>query len=216
MSTRRTASLSGRLPLFFYFLSGFAAVFLTSISLRATTVIECDLLELYRRAGTIFHGRCLSKKEVLDGEPVPYTKYTFLVLEAVKGLKDAQGKTPKSITSRHAGVETALRRPDGLESPPFRLGVPEYAVGEEVVLFLTEESSVGLCAPVGLSQGKFRVTKKDGGTFVKNRHGNRRLFEKLDRASFLGLEEGELEAARAAPDKIELGSFLKLLKNVKP
>ncbi|MFT6108010.1 MAG: molybdopterin-binding protein [Planctomycetota bacterium] len=42
-------------------------------------------------------------------------------------------------------------------------GMPRLALGEEVVLFLTDESANGMRVPVGLSQGKYRiVTGSDG------------------------------------------------------
>jgi hypothetical protein len=183
--------------------------------LQATLVEECNFIKLKERAGTIFHGRCLERREVADGKPVPYTEYTFQVIEVVKGLKDAQGKAPEKITFRHAGTRTGQLRPDGLETAPLRLGVPEHEVGEEVVLFLTRESSIGLCSPVGLSQGKFKIVRKERQALVQNIFKNRGLFAATGPSSFRELAPGELEAASASQDGIELKAFLGLCKKVK-
>ena len=54
--------------------------------------------------------------------------------------------------------------------------LPRYEVGEESVVFLSEEGRLGLTAPVGLMQGKFDVKVTDGKKTVVNGAGNRGLF----------------------------------------
>ena len=89
------------------------------------------------------------------------------------------------------------------------------AAGEEVVLFLTHESSIGLCAPVGLSQGKFAVVRKNQRASVRCPRGTRTLFQNADPASFRGLDRGELEAAFSSEEAVDLKNFLKLCSKVK-
>src|SRR5437870_354692 len=180
---RRTRS-RGLGPMFALLSAAACTLFSNRSPVQATLVEACNFITLTQRAETIFHGRCLQKKEVADGKPVPYTEYTFRVIEAVKGLKDPLGKPPETITVRHAGTRSGKARPDGLETAPLRLGLPEYEVGEEVVLFLSRESSFGLCAPIGLSQGRFAVIKKERRALVLNIHRNRGLFEATDASSF--------------------------------
>jgi hypothetical protein len=47
-------------------------------------------------------------------------------------------------------------------------GVPRFAVGEEYVIFLPKASSLGFTSPIGLSQGKFDIRKRNGDTLVSN------------------------------------------------
>jgi len=184
-------------------------VLAAALSARASLVLECGFGSLHQKAGTLFHGKCLERKEVVDGKPLPYTEYTFEVIQAVKGCKDRQGKVMKTITIRHAGTTKGRPRTDGLVEVPLRFGVPEYKVGEEVVLFLTRESRLGLCAPVGLSQGKFSVVRKDRKLFVKNPKG-RTLFQTVDTASFKELARDEEKALTSGEKLIELRCFLSL------
>ncbi|HVR75002.1 MAG TPA: hypothetical protein VMT52_11745 [Planctomycetota bacterium] len=182
--------------------------------LGAALVLEVGFVTLERKAGSIFHGRCIAKKEVEDGNPVPFTEYTFEVLGAVKGMKDPRGKDLETITFRHAGVRTGRVRDDGTEEAPIRWGIPEHEIGDELVLFLTRESRGGLCSPVGLSQGKFRVIKKDGKAFVENPRGDT-LFREAGAAAFEPLERGEAAALASAERTIELSCFLGLCRKVK-
>jgi hypothetical protein len=173
-----------------------------------------DFVSLWRRAAVVFHGRCLERREVRDGEPVPYTEYVFEVIEASKGLRDPSGRVLEKVTFRHAGTRTGKLRPDGLEEAPLRLGLPEYEPGQEAVLFLTRESRVGLCAPVGLDQGRFVVERKDGKPFVKNPRGAA-LFRAVGVSSFRSLGAGELAVIEAGSKPIDLKSFLGLCAKVK-
>jgi hypothetical protein len=176
----------------------------------ATLVEELGFLELHQRAATLFHGKCMARNEVRDGKPIPYTEYTFQVIRAVKGCRDSLGKAQEKIVVRHAGTRSGQIRPDGLEAAPLRLGLPEYEVGEEVVLFLTRESRLGLCAPVGLAQGRFSVVRDGGRRLVKNSMGNRGLLSRLGTASVRDMSEAELEALKAGEGRLEIERFLDL------
>lgn len=196
-----------------------ALLFVTTLPLLSSLVLELNLVQLEGRAETIVHGRCLALREVPDGQPLPYTEYTFEVLHAVKGCQGPTGKLLEKITFRHAGTEHGALRADGTEIAPLHLGIPTHKVGEETVLFLTKESKAGLCAPVGLAIGKLSVERKDGVASVINARG-KKLFQDVPAASFAGLnaaETGALEAATlpSGNEKIELGSFLGLCGKVK-
>jgi hypothetical protein len=177
-------------------------------------VRECDFLTLGTRARTIFHGKCVARREVPDGEPFPYTEYTFEVLEAARGAVDDAGKPLKTLTFRHAGVRTARQRQDGLEEVPRRFGLPEYEVGEEAVLFLSGESAAGLCAPIGLAQGRFAVVRQGGAAFVRNAAG-KRLFSRTTGDKLAGLAPAEKAVLEAETPLIDLKCFLGLCRKVK-
>jgi hypothetical protein len=181
----------------------------------ASLVVQLDLVSLHSRAGTLFHGRCTGRQEFPEAKPFPYTEYTFEVIDALKGCRDGAGNLQKTVTIRHAGTRTGYVRPDGLEVAPLRLGVPEHEPGEEVVLFLTPESRFGLSSPIGLAQGKFKVSRKDGRATVKNDVGNCGLLDKVEASSFRGLRDQDLAPLRSAKEGIELGRFFDLLKSIK-
>lgn len=206
---RRRPSLSAKVLLAAAVLAGSASQTL------ATLVAELDFAELHRRAGHLFHARCLARREVFDGASVPYTEYVFEVLEAIKGCDAVRTKSDKTIVFRHAGTRSGYVRPDGLEVPPLRLGVPEYEAGEELVLFLTRESASGFCAPVGLSQGVFRVKRSGEAASIRAPVGARRLFRGTKPEAFQSLGSGAAAALRDQPDEIPLGDFLELCRRFK-
>jgi hypothetical protein len=181
----------------------------------ATTVEEVGFLALRERAASLFHGKCLERKEVTDEGPIPYTEYTFEVLEAVKGCRDPTGEPLKKVVFRHAGTRAETVRPDGLVVPPMRFGVPEYEVGDEVILFLTRESALGLCAPVGLSQGAFKVARAKGAASVSSPVGFKRLLGGVEVAAFDGLRAGAAAAVLSPPERMPLEDFLELCRRAK-
>ncbi len=195
----------------------------TARPLAGSLVLELNLVQLQDRAGAIVHGRCFARRDVPDGQPLPYTEYTFEVLEAVKGCQDANKKTLERITFRHAGTLRGTARADGTEAVPLNLGLPSYELGKEYVLFLTRESKAGLCAPVGLTLGKFTVQRKEGRAWVANSRG-KKLFEGISKASFRGLSVEEANALQSGADDggahgpgeptIELKCFLGLCGKV--
>ena len=181
---------------------------------HADVVRACNFLTLHKNAATILYGRCVAKREIVDDGPVPHTEYDFKVLTAVRGCRDEHDKVLRTITFRHAGTRRGRERPDGTKVLPLRLGVPEHKVGEESVLFLTRESSIGLCAPVGLGQGKFSVTKRRKQTWVSTR-GNPLLFRKVPKKAFSQRGQEVYETLRAEERTIDLDSFLTLCQEVK-
>jgi hypothetical protein len=214
VNRREASGYTGRFPLSGPVLAFIVCTVLAfALPAKASLVLECGFDSLHRKAGTLFHGKCLERKEVVDGKPLPYTEYTFEVIQAVKGCKDGQGKAMKTITIRHVGTTKGRPRKDGLVEAPLRFGLPEYAVGEEVVVFLTRESRLGLCAPVGLSQGKFSVVGKDQKLFVKNPKRGK-LFQSVDTSSFQALARDEEKALTSGDDLIELKCFLSLCRKL--
>jgi hypothetical protein len=109
-----------------------------------------------------------------DEHGVPATWTTFAVVDTVKGPHAS------TLTIKQYGVSQPLD-----DGTILRLaGVPTYAVGEEVVLFLRGTSRSGFTSPVGLGQGAYRVKRRhDGGADVGNdadAHGRRDLQTFLD------------------------------------
>jgi hypothetical protein len=46
--------------------------------------------------------------------------------------------------------------------------LPRYSIGEELVLFLRNESRRGFTSPVGLGQGAYHVTRHQGSAQVRS------------------------------------------------
>lgn len=140
----------------------------------AATVLPMSLVEMIARADKIFVGICRSVQLdsiVLEQVTLPVTTYTFEVLEPLKGT------LPKKITFKQVDLGVTLD-PASLQAVPgkpvrvpFHIpGMPEYHPGEEVLLFLSGESKVGLTSPIGLLQGAFFVRKDEvsGKRFLVN------------------------------------------------
>jgi len=181
---------------------------------RADVVRAFNLVKLQRSAAAVLHGRCLSAREISEGVSVPYTEYEFEVLEAVKGCRGKNGKVLETITVRHAGTTKPWLREDGIRVLPLDFGVPQYQVGEEFVLFLTRESRLGLCSPVGLQQGKFLVTRDRRDSNVSHR-GHERLLRGVRVEHVRSPAHDLLKRARALRRSMPLGRFLKLCQAVK-
>ena len=110
--------------------------------------------------------------DTAPGTEIPVTTYTFSVSERIKGV------TGDILTVRQFGVRQP--RVQGDQALVFRIpGMPVYQVGQEVVLFLIADSSLGLTSPVGLSQGAFTIEERDGRKVLQNGNQNLGLFKDL-------------------------------------
>lgn len=108
-------------------------------------------------AQTIVHVRCLEKKGIWEdgtlsqtGRRGVYTEFRFAVVEAVKG---------------NLGREFVLILPGGEAEGHHTqvVGMPQFVVGQEMVLFLSEPDAHGSPWPVGLEQGCYGISVDDKG-----------------------------------------------------
>ena len=180
-----------------------AAILLLWFSrLGAASVDRINLFEMVRAADRIFWGRCLQAEPGRDSSTgLPVTAYTFEVLRGIKGAGTAESIRFRQLTGGTAG---AIR------------GLPEYSLGQEVLLFLYPDSKLGLTSPVGLAQGMFRVGKGGrGGRNVLNRVGNANL---LHRASSLQIRGSTLspedQAALRPGAPISLDRFESVVRSI--
>jgi hypothetical protein len=154
---------------------------LTAIVARATTLVPMSFKELTRRATAIEKVRCISVQSVWSGGEI-WTDSRFQILEEDKadvfgsdqftfasaaGAKVGEGQTrgtwdgaaARAIVVRQLGGSIA-----GLHSRVE--GVPEFAPGEEIYLFLWRRTGEGYRV-LGWSQGTFRITQEQRGGAVR-------------------------------------------------
>lgn len=183
---------------------GFFLLFPFKIT-QSSTVVAVSMPQMTQAAGRIFVGIC---REVVErSEPMPKLgqvttlEYRFSVQRTLKG------EARESLTIRH--LKTVRRSGTALGGL-----VPTYQVGGRYLLFLTAESQIGLCAPVGLQQGAFRVTTDTAGRqLAVNGNENLGLFrssESWERVLARPLSPTEQKAVNQRSGPVELNSLLTL------
>jgi hypothetical protein len=167
----------------------------------AISVKTLNLVQMVEKADKVFDGICLSKQILDENSNIPIVEYKFQVKKAIKGATDGETIVFRQVAGSEVG------RP-GIP------GVPQYNVGQELVLFLRKESRRGLTSPVGLGQGTFLVHKNGPGNVeVMNLVGNRNLLFGLtgDRPAGLTAQEAQVfRSGRAIP----LTSFATVVNKV--
>ena len=168
---------------------------------EAASVKIVNLVEMTSRADRVFHGQCLKRVPQGEAAGIPIIEYTFQVRKAVKGVNE--------------GETVVFRQLDGSVSGRSAFsGIPQYRVGQEVILFLKKESRRGLTSPVGLGQGAFAIRKSPKGEKeVVNELRNRNLFVGLSSADQAAILGGEPEDARPG-EPISLARFSSLVSRV--
>jgi len=162
-------------------------------SAEATVMVELTLEDMARDAVAIVHGRVVSSSghlAIRDGSAEPYTVTT---LEAIEWIKGPGGE---SVTLREIGGELPGNR-GGMAID----GVPNYAVGEEVVVFLEDDPRAGFYRTYGMVQGKFVVLHGTPGvpdTVVRD----------AEAVSFARWSEGEMIVQRGDRQAMALETFL--------
>jgi hypothetical protein len=115
-------------------------------------VVPMSLDRVASEAARIVHGTVSDVRTARDEHGLPATWVTLDVARTLKGPGSAH------VVFKQIGVIDPL--PDGtIARVP---GLPRYAVGDEVVVFLRGESGRGFTSPVGLGQGLYRVERRGG------------------------------------------------------
>ncbi|MEM8711783.1 MAG: hypothetical protein AAGG01_12590 [Planctomycetota bacterium] len=121
-------------------------------SSQAGTVLRMDLDETFMRSDLVLEGTVIAGTSGESALGEIYTDWTVRV--------------DRTFWGEDSPEERVLRLPGGVLADgrgTMIPGMPRLALGEDVVLFLGEESQDGMRMPVGLSQGKYRiVTASDG------------------------------------------------------
>ena len=125
-------------------LAAVALVFVTSAA-RAGTVQRFGLADMAERSDLAFEGRVLSARVIEPGPGRIETEYV---------LREDRAFVGEACSVRVVRIPGGVL-PDGRGLAI--AGMPRMEVGEDVVLFLSCESSRGVRMPVGLAQGKLRI-----------------------------------------------------------
>jgi hypothetical protein len=167
----------------------------------ATSVLPVSLQRMAATAELVFHGRAISNEVKLDqvsGRVATFT--TFEVIEPVKGdagpfhtIKQIGGQLPGS------SMRQVIH------------GVPRFSIGEEYVVFLPKASSLGFASPIGLAQGKFKVSRRDGESVV---NGRRALAAVSDATDQSGLMSTPTAFSTGHPDSARLPDFLQAVRGM--
>lgn len=119
--------------------------------------------QLSQEAAVIVHGHVVSAKV----EPHPQLRNLMTVLVTMQVEETLKGTAGKSFQFRQYIWD--LRD---------QIDAARYGKGEDLLLMLGPVSQYGLTSPVGLQQGRFRITHDAGGqAMAVNGNGNLRLFE---------------------------------------
>ena len=134
-------------------LSFLTLVWLSRVSLGATTLLPADFAQMVSESQLIVHGRVVGVEGELVGNPRTIeSRVTVQVLSSIKG---------QSVT------ELVFRVPGGRVGRYRRIfvGAPAFNTGDEVLLFLKGRAPA-MAMPYGLSQGVYRVSRMGGSAVV--------------------------------------------------
>lgn len=141
-------------------------VVFTAVTTEAFTLAPFNVQQMTRQAEKVFAGTCIAVEESRNEYGLSVLTVTFAVHDALKGnlgetvtFRQLNPRQPPPPRPEIGGLWTAI--------PTF--GLPSYAKGEEVILFLQKEGRTGLTSPLGFQQGKLPIALATaGGKTVMN------------------------------------------------
>lgn len=194
----------------------FSFILLFPVMGQALLVLKLNLVQLSAFADRIFVGECISVRQGRDSNNYHVNYVTYRVDEMLKG------ESSKRVTFKQLVPPPPSEQPVLPDHPEIKVtsafaDMPRYQVGATNVVFLSEDSEVGLTAPVGLHQGMFRVFEEGVQKQVVNRVGNKGLFVGIKKSPlFKGLKlsssESKLVAQEGSP--LSYDSFVSLVQKI--
>lgn len=164
-----------------------AAIALLAGGAWSSVVVLIDQRGLVQRSHRIFWGTCRERECLVDDRGMIVTRYVFTVYEGLKGRCAATEEVtlPGGVVGNRGLVMA---------------GMPSFAVGDELVLFLAE-STGSYTVPVGLAQGRFEV-------FTKAEAGAKHVRGLTGPGHFKAWESGMPAESLPARDEPRLEDFL--------
>jgi len=170
-----------RLQPFFVAIVGALTVSVTAAS--ATMTMQLELAQIVAAADRAFVGRVVSVHSDRDRAGIPSTWVTFAVDQVMKWTVGSE------LTIKQFGTATRLDDGSLLRLP----GLPTYAIGDEMVVFLRGESEAGFSSPIGLAQGKFPIVRHAGDAMVAATAENAKALRTLRRFAKPSPHAGAIE-----------------------
>lgn len=171
---------------------------LAARSAGAMSVLPLELDRLIAGASTIVHVRCTGNAVQEDPVVGVATVTTFVVLDRARGGGD------NTFQLRQAGGERNGVAVD--------FHAPRFRPGDEYVLFVPAASRLGLASPVGLTQGVFGVTVRDGVREVGRGRDFARLLGGIDTRSLPSGIAARMQPGQPAATSIPLADFMTLVR----
>jgi hypothetical protein len=110
-----------------------------------------NVADMVRYSEQIVSGTVTAVDQGVDRSGLPYTQVQLKVAESIRG------NAGETLTFRQFGLQTAQPAVDGRRFLGLVEGMPRYAKGDQVVLFLSRTSAIGFRTTVGLEQGRFAL-----------------------------------------------------------
>jgi hypothetical protein len=147
----------------------------TALAQRGALTAPRSIDQLSQEAALIVRGHVTSAKV----EPHPQLHNLMTVLVTMDVEETLKGTRSKSIQFRQYIWDIRDQ-----------IDAARYGKGEDLLLMLGPVSQYGLTSPVGLQQGRFRITRDSmGQAMAANGNGNLRLFEATEqRAQARGMK----------------------------
>jgi hypothetical protein len=136
---------------------------------QALSLQPLNVSDLVRESTQIVRGTVTAVNEGMDLNHLPYTEIQVRVSETIRGASMA------TLTFRQFGLQTPQSAENGRRYVGLVAGMPRYAEGDNVLLFLGPVSAIGYRTTVGLGQGRFALR---GGNF-QNDFNNAGLFKNV-------------------------------------
>jgi hypothetical protein len=152
---------------------------LTANAQRGALTASRSLDQLADEAEVIVHGTVSSARV----EPHPQLKNLMTVVINMQVAETLKGSPRRTLQFRQY-----------IWDARDRLDSARYLKGQELLLMLGPVSRYGFTSPVGLEQGRFRITRQNGQVMAENGRGNAGLFEATEARVHAG---GRKMSARA-------------------
>ncbi len=137
-----------------------------AFSQRGAVTVPVSLDQMTHRADRIVHGSVISARV----EPHPQLTNLSTVVITMQVQDTLKGKAAQTLTFRQYIWDMRDKQ-----------DAARYLKGQELLLFLNPVSQYGLTSPIGLEQGRFRITRdRTGKAYAANGRDNAGLFAGTD------------------------------------